>query len=162
MVGNICSAVACADSSPLLCAYEAKIVVKGPKSKRKGYRPKKWFITNKKTDLKKGELVTAIEFPLPARKHAGCYVKLGRYSGEDLSQAGVLILALPGKQYRIAFGSVGPVPIRAYPLEELLNGHALNEDLIHTAQKLIPMIISPISDIRASQRVPHAYVSGDV
>jgi carbon-monoxide dehydrogenase medium subunit len=150
MGGNICSAVACADSGPLLAAYDAIIVVRGPKGKRR-VPATKWFKGNKRTDIKKAELVTAVEMALPARKHAGCYVKLGRYSGEDLAQASVLILALPGHQYRVAFGSVAPVPVRAAKIETLLEGRVLNDALIRKCQALIPGIISPIMDIRATK-----------
>ena len=80
MVGNICSAVACADSSPLLIAYEATVVVQGKKGKRK-IPIEKWFKGNKKTALKNNEMVIAVEIPLPAKKIGGCYVKIGRYSG---------------------------------------------------------------------------------
>jgi carbon-monoxide dehydrogenase medium subunit len=95
--------------------------------------------------------VTGIEIPLPARKHAGCYVKLGRYSGEDLSQASVLVLALPGKKYRVALGAVGPVPIRAAMVERLLQGQDLSSELISKSQALIAAAISPITDIRATK-----------
>ena len=150
MVGNICSCVPCADSGPLLLAYEADVIVRGNKGKRR-VSAAKWFLGNRKSDLKQGELVTAIEISRPAAKHAGCYVKLGRYSGEDLAQASVLILALPRREYRVTFGSVSPVPLRAHAIETLLNGHELRDDLIAQAQQLISQIISPISDIRASK-----------
>jgi CO/xanthine dehydrogenase FAD-binding subunit len=150
MVGNICSAVACADSGPLLMVYDAMVLTRGPKGRRE-VAAAKWFKDNKRTDIRKGELVTAIEIALPARQHAGCYVKLGRYHGEDLSQAGVLILALPGKRYRVAFGAVGPVPIRASKIEEFLEGRNLGDDLITKCQAMIPELISPITDIRASK-----------
>jgi carbon-monoxide dehydrogenase medium subunit len=150
MVGNICSAVACADSSPLLIAYEAKVALQAKKGKRK-IPIEKWFKGNKRTGIKKNEIVIAVEIPLPAKKHAGCFVKMGRYSGEDLAQASVLILTLPEKRYRVAFGSVGPVPIRAQKLESVLNGHELSDDLIAQSKKIIPTLISPITDIRASK-----------
>ncbi|MDI6740177.1 MAG: xanthine dehydrogenase family protein subunit M [Candidatus Edwardsbacteria bacterium] len=150
MAGNICSAVACADSGPVLMACDAKVVVRGPKGRRV-IPAQKWFKGNKKTGLKKGELVTAIEIPLPAKKHGGCFVKLGRYSGEDLAQASVLILALPKNQYRIAFGSVAPIPLRAGKIEARLNGKTPSSELIEQAKEMIPSIISPIADIRASK-----------
>jgi CO/xanthine dehydrogenase FAD-binding subunit len=150
MAGNICSCVPCADSGPLLMAYDANIVVKSPRKVRR-VSAAKWFLGNRKSDLKPGELVTGIEIPRPASKHAGCFVKLGRYRGEDLAQASVLILSLPKKQFRVTFGSVSSVPIRALPIEELLNGHAINEQVIVGARNLIPQIVSPISDIRASK-----------
>lgn len=150
MVGNICSAVACADSGPLLTAYQANVLVQGKKRKRK-VTIEKWFKGNKKTDLKKGELVVAIEIPLPAKKYAGCFVKMGRYSGEDLAQASVLILALPKNQFRVAFGAVGPVPIRATKIEKMLNGNEPTPEILKQARATIPTIVTPITDIRASK-----------
>jgi len=150
MVGNICSAVACADSGPVLAAYNAKVIVQGKNGKKK-IPAKEWFKGNKQTVLKKNGIVLAIEIPLPANKHAGCFVKMRRYSGEDLSQASVLILALPGKQYRIAFGAVGPIPIRANEIEILLNGSDPTPELIDKIKDLIPSVISPITDIRATK-----------
>jgi CO/xanthine dehydrogenase FAD-binding subunit len=150
MVGNICSAVACADSGPVLMAYTAKIIVQGKTGKRK-IPAADWFKGNKLTILKKNEMVLAIEIPLPAKRYGGCFVKLRRYSGEDLAQASVLILALPEKQYRVAFGSVGPKPIRAKEIEDILNGAEPSPTLINKIKKLIPSIISPITDIRATK-----------
>ena len=150
MIGNICSAVACADSSPLLIAYEATVVLQAKKGKRK-IPIAKWFKGNKRTGIKKNEMVIAVEIPLPAKKHAGCFVKMGRYSGEDLAQASVLILALPENRYRVAFGAVGPVPVRAKKLESLLDGHEVSDDLIAKSKRIIPTIIAPITDIRASK-----------
>ena len=110
-----------------------------------------WFKGNRLTDLKPGEILTTISIPLPAETHAGCYVKLGRYNGEDLAQASVLALCLPGNRYRVAFGSVAPVPIRAKRIEALLNGNPLNDELIDAAKELVPEEIKPITDIRASK-----------
>lgn len=150
MVGNICSAVACGDSCPLIVAYNAKIIVQG-KTKKYKIPAAEWFLGNKLTVLKKNELVLAIEFPLPAKKHSGCFVKLRRYSGEDLAQASVIVLALPENQYRVAFGSVNPIPIRATEIESLLNGTIPTPVLIDKIKKLIPSIINPITDVRATK-----------
>jgi carbon-monoxide dehydrogenase medium subunit len=150
MVGNICSAVPCMDSGPVLVAYEAMIIVKGPRGQRK-IPADKWFLGPRKTALKKGELVTGITITLPDKKHSGCYVKLGRYSGEDLAQASVLILAMPKDTYRVAFGSVGPTPIRATNIEKLINGHKPDKAIIEKAKKLILKTVFPITDIRATK-----------
>lgn len=150
MVGNICSAVPCMDSGPALYAYDAVINIKGAKGARK-IAIEKWFLGPRKTSLKKREIVTGITIAIPDKKHAGCYVKLGRYSGEDLAQASVLILAMPKDIYRIAFGSVGPTPIRARNLEKLLNGHKLDNAIISEAKQLIQKTVLPITDIRATK-----------
>jgi CO/xanthine dehydrogenase FAD-binding subunit len=150
LAGNICSAVPSMDGAPPLLVYEANVVVFGPSGSR-GIPISACFIAPKKTVLKEGEIVTRISLPVPAAKNGACYVRLGRYEGEDLAQVCVGILALSGDTYRIAFGAVGPVPKRASKIEELLNGKRLNEELISKAQELIPNEISPITDIRASQ-----------
>jgi CO/xanthine dehydrogenase FAD-binding subunit len=150
IAGNICSSVPCMDSGPLLAAYEAVIHTKSLKGSR-AIRIRDFFLAPRTTALKKGELVTAISIPLPHKKHAGCYVKLRRYEGEDLAQASVLVMALPGNQYRVAFGSVAPVPIRAARIESLLNGNEITPGIIKKAQALVADEIAPITDIRATR-----------
>jgi carbon-monoxide dehydrogenase medium subunit len=150
LVGNICSAVPCMDSAPVLCVYEAEIRTLGPQGER-SIPVSQWFIDSRQTALGEVEVVKSIVIPLPAPRHGGCFVKLGRYRGEDLAQANVAVLALPDFQYRVSFGSVAPVPLRARRVEERLNGQPLAEPLIRGAQELISQEISPISDIRASK-----------
>jgi carbon-monoxide dehydrogenase medium subunit len=79
-------------------------------------------------------------------------VKLSRYRGEDLAQAAVAVLALANHRYRIAFGAVGPVPIRATAIESLLDGKELNEALIAAAEEMVGDVIAPITDVRATAR----------
>jgi CO/xanthine dehydrogenase FAD-binding subunit len=150
MVGNICSAVPCCDSGPVLMVYEASVLLAGPAGKRK-LPLREWFLGPRKTALKKGEIVTGIAVRLPRKKHAGCFVKLGRYRGEDLAQASVTVLALADHQYRVAFGSVAPAPVRGHRIEALLAGKALTDSLLAEAVKLVPQEIAPITDIRASK-----------
>ncbi len=150
LVGNICSGVPSLDSAPALLAYEASVVVEGPGAQRQ-IPMSRWFLDAKQTAIRAGEIVSGVRVPLPDRKNGACYVKLGRYRGEDLAQVGVGVLALEGCEYRIAFCAVSPVPARAASIERLLNGHDLSEDLIHQAQDLVPQEIHPITDIRASK-----------
>ncbi len=150
MVGNICSAVPCCDSGPVLLVYEAVILVKGPSGGR-AIPATEWFVGNKTTALEVGEIVTRIAIPLPEDGHAGAYVKLGRYRGEDLAQASVAILALPRDRYRVAFGAVAATPVRAPKIEALLSWKSLGDSLIEKAKRLIRQETSPISDVRASK-----------
>ena len=150
MAGNICSAVPCMDSGPVLSVYDAVIKTSGPGCSHR--IPVSVFLKgNRKTAIRGSEIVTAISISLPPEKHAGCFVKLGRYRGEDLAQASVAVLALTNDRYRVVFGSVAPVPVRAKKIEDLLKGNKLNDHLLHKAQELIPDEISPITDIRASK-----------
>lgn len=150
LAGNICSAVPSLDSGPALLVYEAKVEVKSIKAKR-SIPISKWFLGPKRTVLKNNEIVLGITIPVPKIKYGSCYMKLGRYKGEDLAQAGVGVLILKNNTYRISFCALGPVPVRAYKLESMLKGKLLSDELIINAQDIVPQIISPITDIRATK-----------
>jgi len=150
IVGNICSAVPSADSAPILLVYDADVITRSVSGER--IIPiRDWFTGPKKTILRSDELVTGIAIPLPQKKHAGCYEKLGRYSGEDLAQAGLSILAFEDLHHNIAFCAVGPVPKRANNLEKFLIGKKISKEIIGEAKQLLKKEISPISDIRSTE-----------
>ena len=150
MVGNICSAVPCMDSAPALLVYDAHVHLM-TKEGRKKIPISKWFTGVRKTAIKPGQLVLGVSIGLPAKRHSACYLKLGRYSGEDLAQVSVAAVVLPGNHYRVAFGSVGPVPIRSKKIESALNGKKISNKLLQEVQKLVVKEIFPITDIRASK-----------
>jgi len=150
LVGNICSAVPSADSAPILLVYDAEVVIKS-KSGERIIPIEQWFAGPKKTVRKDNELVTGVAIHLIKENHAGCYEKLGRYSGEDLAQAGVCVLVFEDQIYHVAFCAVGPVPKRAEITEKFLNGKEITPEVIKQAKKLLLEEISPISDIRSSK-----------
>lgn len=148
VAGNLCSAVPSNDAGPVLLAAGASLQVAGPKGER-SIPVADWFQGPRRTSLAGGELVTGITIPLPG-PHGGCYLKLGRYRGEDLAQASVAVLALPDRRYRIAFGAVAPATMRATAIEACLKGRALDDPALAEAAGLVAGAISPISDLRAS------------
>jgi len=150
LAGNICSAVPSCDGGPPLLVHEARVRVHGPGG-AKEIPIAEWFLGPKKTPLTPGEIVTGVAIPIPHAGHGGCYVKLGRYRGEDLAQASVAVLALPEHRYRIAFGAVAPTPVRARKIESLMYGRALDDALIAGAARLVTEETCPITDIRASR-----------
>jgi len=149
LVGNICSAVPSCDTGPPLLVLEARVRVVGPGGERT-IPIDEWFEGPKRTTLGASEIVTGISFALPPKEHGGAYVKLGRYRGEDLAQASVAVMALPGDAYRVAFGAVGPTPLRAPGIEKALEGKPLDARTVAAAKALVPDETSPIGDIRAS------------
>lgn len=150
LVGNICSSVPCLDSGPALLLHEAKIhVIQSDGSFTLDIAD--WFLEPRRTALQPGQIVTGISIPVPKQKHAGCYVRLSRYRGEDLAQAGVGILILEPDEVRVAFNAVAPVPARSRRIESLLSGHPLTPERVQEAVNLIPEEISPITDIRATR-----------
>ncbi|HRS53495.1 MAG TPA: xanthine dehydrogenase family protein subunit M [Bacteroidales bacterium] len=150
IVGNICSAVPSLDSGPALLIYEAIINVISANGQRQ-IPISEWFVAPKKTNIKNNEAVVSIEINKPTKPNGTCYVKLGRYSGEDLAQAGIGIMISDNYSYKIALCALAPTPKRAHKIEYILNGNQLSENLINQAKQIISTEISPITDIRASK-----------
>lgn len=155
LVGNICSAVPCMDSAPALLCYEATVHLMSENDKR-DVPISRWFVAPRKTGRKANEIVTGVSFVIPENNHGGCYIKLGRYGGEDLAQAGLAVLMTSkdeGKSfsYRLAYTAVGPVPVRVSKTEDLLEGKELTDELINNAKNLVSEEIKPITDIRATR-----------
>jgi carbon-monoxide dehydrogenase medium subunit len=150
VAGNICSAVPSADSAPVLAVYDAEVLARSIRGERR-VPISEWFAGPKKTVLAPDEIVTAVEMKLPSKKHAGCYMKLSRYEGEDLAQGGIAALAFSDNTYRLAVCALGPKPARCPRTEAVLNGSKLGAKLLEKAKETILQEVSPISDIRSSK-----------
>jgi CO/xanthine dehydrogenase FAD-binding subunit len=150
LVGNICSAVPSLDAGPALLIYDAHVVVEGRAGER-SISIHDWFAGPKKTTRAADELVKWIVLKKPSAKHASAYVKLGRYRGEDLAQAGVAAMLIEGNVYRVAVCALGPVAKRAAKVEVVLQGKPASESLFESAAQAVLGDISPISDIRSSK-----------
>ncbi len=150
LVGNICNAVPSLEGGSPLLAYNAAVLVKSSQGERE--IPAADFFTGvKKTALADDEMVTGVKIPVKNGKFGEVYVKMGRYEGEDLAQAGVAVVVDDKNNYRIALNAVAPTPVRAEKAEALLSGKKLDESLAEKAAELALESISPISDIRSSK-----------
>ncbi len=150
LAGNICNAVPSLEGGSPLLVYNAVVVVKNADGERE--IPVAEFFTGvKKTALKDDEMVVAVKLPVKKVKTGDVYVKMGRYEGEDLAQAGVAVSADEKNNYGIALNAVAPTPVRAKKAEEFLKGKKLDDSLIEKAAELALEDISPISDMRASR-----------
>lgn len=157
MAGNICSAVPSLDSAPALLCHGATVHCASTDGMR-DIPVSEWFLAPRRIALTEQEIVTGISIPR-MQESAGIYVKLGRYGGEDLAQAGWGMLLNKNLQYRIAHCALGPVPKRAKLIEQMLNGNELNDELINKAIELVQQEINPITDIRSSKEY-RMHVSG--
>ncbi len=147
MVGNICSAVPSCDAGPVLLVYDTTVHLAGPDGER-SVDINDWFVGLRETARNDNEVVTHLTIAL--RPHGGVYVKLMRYSGEDLAQAAVGIVVYPDDEYSVAFGAVAPTPFRSSRIEEALSGNPLSESLVASVVSMVDDEISPITDMRAS------------
>lgn len=152
--GNLCNASPAADSAPALFCYGASAHIFGPG----GHRTlplEQFFLGPGQTALQRGELLTAVTVPAPARGAAGHFLKLGRTAVGDISVMNVAVLGWPdsaapsGTSWRIALGSVAPTVIRAPETERLLSLDTSPAGL-EAASQAAAAAARPIDDIRAT------------
>lgn len=109
LAGNICNASPAADTAPPLLVHDAVMVVAGPEGMRR--MPIDDFIEGPgRTALRTGELVSAIELPLPRADFGAAYMRLVRRRGTDLASVTLCAGIDAEGRVRIAYGSVGPRP----------------------------------------------------
>ena len=107
--GNICNASPAADTAPALLAHGAVVAVTGPGGRRR-IPIDEWFVRSGVTVLGAGELVTAIELPIPAARAASVHLRRTRRRGHDLASVTLCCGVDEAGVTRLAFGSVGPRP----------------------------------------------------
>jgi CO/xanthine dehydrogenase FAD-binding subunit len=111
-----------------------------------------------RNSLDPGDIVTAISFPVPPRKCAGSYIKVGRNTIGDLAIVGVTAFAYPdatkpsGMSFKVVLASVAPVPLEVIRAEEILAEQPVTADTIASAAQAAMDACSPIDDVRGSAR----------
>ncbi len=110
LAGNICNASPAADSAPPLLVYGAGVVAVGPSGTRR-IPIAEFFVRSGQTTLERGELVAAIELPLPARRMGAVHVRRTRRRGHDLASVTLTCGVDDAGVTRLAYGSVGPRPV---------------------------------------------------
>jgi len=109
LAGNICNASPAADTSPPLLVYGAEVVAVGPAGERR-IPLDDFFVRSGQTTLRRGELVAAIELPLPGRRTGAAHVRRTRRHGHDLASVTLCCSVDETGLVRLAYGSVGPRP----------------------------------------------------
>jgi CO/xanthine dehydrogenase FAD-binding subunit len=109
-----------------------------------------------KTVLKAGDIVTAVEFPIPPQGAQGKYIKLGRNAIGDLAIVGVTAFGYPdgaaasGYRFLVALASVAPTPLLIDMA--LLSEKPISEASINEAADFAMNAVAPIDDVRGSAR----------
>lgn len=157
LAGNICNASPAADTAPALLIYDAQVNLVGPAGRR-SVALRRFFLGPRKTLLQEGELVEAIDLPLPREAHGAAFTRLTRRRGVDLATVNAACLARRSDGVTFAFGAVAPTPI----LVPDPDGRLLDANLdVTTRQAILEEIAThakPISDVRASREYRQAMV----
>jgi len=155
--GNICNASPAGDTLVPLLALDAKIVLTGKPNGALTSRTMplaEFFIAPGSTKRAAGELLTAVELPLPPAEFVSEFFKFGTRPALDIATISIGLAARRDRKtlrnVLLAFGSVAPTPIRAPETEAVLEGKSLDDATIEAALAAAAKEIHPISDVRAS------------
>lgn len=112
LAGNICNASPAADTAPALLVYGARVVAVG-QGGRRTIPLDAFFVRSGVTTLAPGELVEAIELPLPSRRRGAVHARRTRRRGHDLASVTLAVAIGEDGVTRLSYGSVGPRPVVA-------------------------------------------------
>jgi xanthine dehydrogenase small subunit len=152
--GNLATASPIGDAAPMLLALDASVHIAGASGRRT--LPLSSFFTGyRKTAMRAGELITAVEIPKPLPQFVRFY-KVAKRRLDDISTvaaAMALDVDQAGKvsRARIAFGGVAATPIRVLDAEAALMGQSWNDAAVERVQAILDRTITPMSDHRGSR-----------
>jgi CO/xanthine dehydrogenase FAD-binding subunit len=110
LAGNVCNASPAADTAPALLVYGARVVAVGPDGRRT-IPLDHFFVRSGVTTLAPGELIEAIELPLPDGRRGAIAVRRTRRRGHDLASVTLACSIATDRVTRLSYGSVGPRPV---------------------------------------------------
>ena len=162
LVFNLANASPIADTPPFLFTANAVVHIVGPKGTR-NVDVDKFYLGYRKLALKPGEFISHIEFdkitePLYLAKSS-------QRKDLDISCVNAAFrLSLTNKKsvksIHIAFGGVGPTPLRLKKTESLLTGKILSKETCEAALETLQSEITPLSDLRGSQAFRRVLAEG--
>lgn len=149
LAGNICHASPAADTAPALLVYGAELELTSSRGRRR-LALDDFFLGPGKTALSQGELVTAIDLPVPGR-HGAAFARVTRRRGVDLATINLCCRVSAGKRTVFAFGAVGPRPFLVADDSGVLADLAASD--VAKEQVLTHLLTraSPITDVRGSR-----------
>ncbi|MFC2024070.1 FAD binding domain-containing protein [Chloroflexota bacterium] len=150
--GNLCNAAPSADMAPPLIALGANVTIIGSSGTR-SLPLENFFKGPGLTDLRRDEILTQINVPVLSANTVGVYLKGRVKMSMDLALVGVAVVVTYSKDgicedIKIAYGAVGPTPIRSKEAEQVCKGNTITEDIIEKAVIKAQIEAKPITDCR--------------
>ena len=155
VAGNIVTASPAGDTLPVWLALDAEIELHSVGGVRR--LPYARFMTGyRRTVREPDELLTAVLFQPPGSGTVRLlFRKVGTRAAQAISKvafAGIATLDEYGRyrDIRLAFGSMGPTPLRAGVAERFVAGSHPDADLGRRAAELLSQDLRPIDDLRST------------
>jgi len=153
IAGNIATASPIGDTLPLLLSLDAKVVLQ-KKSKKTILPLKNFFISYRKTKLKKEQFIHSVIIPIFKKNIFKAY-KISKRIDDDISSVcasfNLEINNNKIKNIKIAYGGMAPIPKRAVNCEKTLINSSLSEESFEKAKKNLEKDFKPINDTRATK-----------
>lgn len=154
LAGNIANASPIADTPPFLLVANTVLHIVGPKGKRK-IPLETFYVGYKKTALRAGELIAAIEFDLPSKSEKLGLYKISQRKDLDISTVNGAFRANLSKDGQLqtialALGGVAAVPLRLKKTEKFLLGKKPSGENLQKALQVLHTEITPLSDMRGT------------
>jgi CO/xanthine dehydrogenase FAD-binding subunit len=156
--GNLCNASPAADGVPPLLALGAEVeLVSEAGVRRLGLA--EFLLGPRRTALRPGEIMLAVQIPDTALLGRSAFVKLGARSHLVISIAMVAArLVVDGARVveaAVAVGSCSPVAVRLAAVEAALVGAPVDEATGRVQEADVAVAMSPIDDVRATAAYRH-------
>lgn len=151
--GNMANASPAGDSLPVLLALEASVALVGAEGVRMlPYRD--FHVAYRRTALRPGELIGWVRLAKPSPGSRQFFRKVGTREAQAISK---VVVALVGRidhgtiaDYRLAAGSVAPVPVRLEVVENAIRGASADRGTAELAGRLAAEAVEPIDDVRST------------
>ncbi|MGB1025096.1 MAG: xanthine dehydrogenase molybdopterin binding subunit, partial [Rhodospirillaceae bacterium] len=151
--GNVANGSPIGDTPPALIVLGASLVLRHGGTTRR-LPIEDFFLDYGKQARNPGELLVAIEIPIPsAPSRLACHKLSKRFDQDITAVCGCFDIQVQDglvTQARIAFGGMAGIPKRAAHVEAALVGQPWTEATIETALPAFAKDFTPLSDMRAS------------
>lgn len=155
LAGNMCNASPAADTAPPLLVYGAVLELVSALAKRR-VPLTEFFVGPGQTVLRPGELVAAIELPLPTEAVGSAFGRMTRRRGVDLATVNLCCSVTASGVTRFAFGAVGPKPFLVSDETGTLADAERPEGARESVLGELTAHAKPISNVRASREYREA------
>lgn len=155
IAGNFCNASPAADGIPPLFTLDAQVELASARGTQT-MGLEKFIMGNRKIRIATDEIVTGLRIPKPANPATSIFLKLGarKYLVISIVMVAAVIERSPDGTIaaaRIAVGSCSAAAKRLRLLERALKDQPVNADLGTVPEAGHLSILSPITDVRASE-----------
>lgn len=154
--GNLVNASPIGDLSIFLLAADAMLHIKNAHGDSRETALRDFYKSYKNFDLQEDEIIESIEIKKPQNDFKLNFEKVSKRKYLDIASVNsCLYIESDGTvihKAALSAGGIGPVPFYAKKTSDFLCGEPLDADTLRKATEILNQEISPISDIRGSEK----------